>query len=75
MNKKRKLIQFLVICINITAIYCMMYNGLTDRFASTFKQVLGYLLLMGILSLNTFLLIRRAKPSHERKTTDGWSGH
>lgn len=52
-----------MICINITAIYCMMYHGLTDRFASTFKQVLGYLLLMGILTLNTFLLIRKAKTS------------
>ncbi|MGZ3945951.1 MAG: hypothetical protein ACXVJB_13480 [Mucilaginibacter sp.] len=56
-----------MICINITAIYCMMYHGLTDRFASTFKQVLGYFLLMGILSLNTFLLIRKAKqPGDER---------
>lgn len=67
MNKKRKLIQFMMICINITAIYCMMYHGLTDRFASTSKQILGYLLLMGILSLNTFLLVRKAEPSRERK--------
>jgi|GEM_PF-2211290 uncharacterized membrane protein len=62
-NSKNKLILFPMICINITAIYCMMYHGLTDRFASTFKQVLGYLLLMGILTLNTFLLIRKAKTS------------
>lgn len=62
-NSKNKLILFLVSCINITAIYCMMYHGLTDRFASTFKQVLGYFLLMGILTLNTFLLIRKAKTS------------
>jgi hypothetical protein len=57
-----------MICINITAICCMMYHGLTDRFASTFKQVLGYFLLMGILSLNTFLLIRKAKPSEGGRT-------
>ena len=63
---KSRLIPLIAICINITAIYCMMYHGLTDRFASTFKQILGYLLLMGILSLNTFLLIRKAKPSRER---------
>jgi len=70
MNKKRKnkLIQFTVICINITAIYCMMYHGLTDRFASTFKQILGYMLLMGILSLNTFLLIKKTKPSQGSHT-------
>ncbi|MGZ3777898.1 MAG: hypothetical protein ACXVI9_10070 [Mucilaginibacter sp.] len=68
MNKKRKLIQFLMICINITAIYCMMYHGLTDRFASTFKQVLGYFLLMGILSLNTFILIKKAKSPRSSRT-------
>lgn len=58
-----------MVCVNVTAIYCLMYHGLTDRFASTFKQVLGYLLLMGILSLNTFLLIRKAKHPGERKAT------
>ena len=63
MNKK--LLPFLMICTNITAIYCMMYHGLTDRFASTFKQILGYMLLMGILSVNTFLLIKKAKPSND----------
>lgn len=64
---KYKLISFIAICTNITAIYCLMYHGLTDRFASTFKQILGYLLLMGILTLNTFLLIRKAKPTHDRE--------
>ncbi|HWD90524.1 MAG TPA: hypothetical protein VG367_20505 [Mucilaginibacter sp.] len=66
MNKK--LVQFLVICINITAIYCMMYHGLTDRFASTFRQIVAYFLLMGILSANTWLLVRKAKPTVEGQT-------
>lgn len=60
---KSRLIPFIAISINITGIYCLMYHGLTDRFASTFKQIVGYLLLMGILSLNTFLLISKAKPA------------
>jgi uncharacterized membrane protein len=68
MAKKQRLMLFAVICTNITAIYCMMYHGLTDRFASTFKQILGYILLMGILSVNTFLLIKKAKPSGDNPT-------
>jgi hypothetical protein len=40
-----------------------MYHGLTDRFASTFRQVVAYFLLMAILSTNTWMLIRKAKPA------------
>ncbi|MBS1530897.1 MAG: hypothetical protein JSU01_11350 [Bacteroidetes bacterium] len=64
MKKKsnKRFIPFLVICINIIAIYCMMYHGLTDRFASTFRQVVAYFLLMSILTANTWLLVRRTRP-------------
>jgi uncharacterized membrane protein len=62
LKHKAKLLLFLLICINIIAIYCMMCHGLTDRFASTFRQVVGYFLLMGILSANSWMLIRKAKP-------------
>ena len=59
--RKNKLLPFLAICVNITAIYCMMYHGLTDRFASTFRQIVAYFLLIGILSANTWLLIKKTR--------------
>jgi len=63
LKHKDKLLPFLAICINVITIYCMMYHGLTDRFASTFRQIVGYFLLMGTLSMNTFLLLRKTKPA------------
>jgi len=63
LKQKNRSLSFLIICINVTAIYCMMYHGLTDRFASTFRQVVGYFLLMGVLSANTVLLLRKTKPA------------
>jgi hypothetical protein len=46
----------------------MMYHGITDRFASTFNEVLGFVLLIGILSLNTLMLIKKA--NHEVGSKD-----
>jgi len=62
MTNKRKsnLIRFAAVCGNVYFIYSIIYHSITDRFASTMIQLLGYAMLVGLLAVNTLLLTKSA---------------
>lgn len=48
---------------NLLFVLWILYNGVNERFQGTTIEKLSYILLMGLLTLNAWLLIRSRKLS------------
>lgn len=62
MKTKRiiNLIKFVTISGNVIFIFSILYDRLTELFAVTFDQFLGYMILSALLAINTFLVVKGA---------------
>ncbi|MFB9844207.1 hypothetical protein [Mucilaginibacter ginsenosidivorans] len=62
MKTKRiiNLIKFIAISGNVIFIFSILYDRLTELFAVTFDQFLGYMILAALLIINTFLVVKGA---------------
>jgi len=63
MKTKRftNLIKFAVVFGNVFFIYAILYERLTEMFASSLMQLFGYGMLVGLLAINTFLVMKGNK--------------
>jgi len=55
----RSIVKLIVVTGNLFFIFWIFFNGYNERFADTFGQIVRYMILMGLLGVNTVLLLRR----------------
>ncbi|HTI59145.1 hypothetical protein [Mucilaginibacter sp.] len=62
MKTKRliNLVKFTAVSGNVIFIFSILYDRLTELFAVTFDQFLGYMILAALLAINTFLVVKGA---------------
>jgi hypothetical protein len=56
-----EMLSFAAIAGNIIFVLWILYNGIHENFKGTIVEKFSYLSLLGLLVLNAFLLIRKAK--------------
>jgi len=65
MKEIKGFLTWLAIAGNLIFILWILYNGINEDFSGTLIEKLSYLGLMGLLSINTYLLVdQRAKKAH-----------
>jgi hypothetical protein len=65
MKEIKGLLTWLAIAGNLIFILWILYNGINEDFSGTLIEKLSYLGLMGLLSVNSYLLVeQRVKKSH-----------
>jgi len=52
-----KLVTFVAIASNILFVLWILYNGINENFQGTRVEIASYIVLMGLLSVNAFLLM------------------
>ena len=63
-NEKSPLIELLswaAIAGNILFVLWILYNGVNENFQGTAIEKISYISLMGLLAINAFLLLRKAR--------------
>jgi hypothetical protein len=63
MKELRKILTVLAITGNILFMLWITYNGIHERFAGTIYEKLSYIGLMGLLLINTILILKSNKGS------------
>jgi len=56
-----ELLSFAAIAGNILFVLWILYNGINENFEGTTIEKISYITLMGLLAVNVFLLIRKAR--------------
>jgi hypothetical protein len=58
-----ELLSLVVITGNILFVLWILYNGINENFQGTTIEKISYITLMGLLTVNAFLLIRKRRQS------------
>ena len=56
-----ELLSWLAIAGNILFVLWILYNGVNESFQGTTIEKISYITLMGLLAVNAFLLLRKAR--------------
>ncbi len=56
-----ELLSWLAIAGNILFVLWILYNGINESFQGTTMEKISYVTLMGLLAVNAFLLLRKAR--------------
>jgi hypothetical protein len=61
MKEIKKILTVLAIAGNVLFMLWISYNGIHEKFAGTLYEKLSYIGLMGLLLINTFLILKSNK--------------
>ena len=61
MNEINKFLTVIAAAGNIIFILWILYNGINEGFQGTLPEKISYISLIGLLAINSFLLLRRIK--------------
>ena len=57
----KKYLTMLAVACNVIFILWILFNGINEGFKGTLVEVVSYICLMGLLAINSFLLLGRVK--------------
>jgi hypothetical protein len=61
MNEINKYLKVLAVSGNLLFILWILYNGINESFAGTLPEKISYIVLIGLLAVNSFLLFSKEK--------------
>jgi hypothetical protein len=64
MNEIKKPLTALAVAGNFFFMVWISYNGINEGFQGTLPEKISYFTLMGLLAVNSFLLLSRMKEKH-----------
>lgn len=60
-----ELLSFAAIASNVIFVLWILYNGISEDFQGTATEKISYIFLMGLLSVNAYLLVRNRRQENK----------